>query len=56
MTDVIIVNIEEPAQKTEIELTTHQPNEKEIVDITEPIVEIVPSVSVEKADVNNVPI
>lgn len=42
MTDVIIVNIEEPAQKTEIELTTSQ-NEKEVIDITE----IVPPVSVE---------
>ncbi len=47
MTDVIIVNIEEPAQKTEVELTTQHPDEKEVVDITESIVEIVPSVSVE---------
>jgi len=47
MTDVIIVNIEEPAQKTEVEITTQHPDEKEVVDITESIVEIVPSVSVE---------
>ena len=54
MTDVI----EEPAQKTEIELTTQRLDEKEIVDITESMVEIVPSVSitVETTDVHNVPI
>ena len=45
MTDVIIVNIEEPAQKTETEIElTHEINEKEIVDISESIVEIVPSI------------
>jgi len=56
MTDVIIVNIEEPAQKTEIELTT-QHDEKEIVDMAESIVEIGPSVflSSEKTDVHNIP-
>lgn len=56
MTDVIIVNIEEPVQKTEIELTTQPHNEKEIVDISESVVEIVPSVSVsvETTDVHNV--
>jgi len=47
MTDVIIINIEEPAQKTEVEITIQYPDEKEVVDITESIVEIVPSVSVE---------
>jgi hypothetical protein len=52
MTDVI----EEPAQIKAIELDTPH-NEKEIVDITESIVEIVSSVSisVETTDVHNVP-
>ena len=52
MTDVIIVNIEEPAQMKEIELITSH-NEKEVVDITESIVEIVPSVSSEISQVQN---
>ena len=55
MTDVIIVNIEEQAQNTEIELT-RQNDEKEISDITESIVEIGSSVSdsSEITDGNNV--
>jgi hypothetical protein len=50
MTDVIIVNIEEPARINEIELDTPH-NEKEIVDITESIVEVIPSVSSEMSEV-----
>jgi hypothetical protein len=53
MTDVIIVNIEEQAEMKEIELTPH--NEKEVVDITQSIVEIVPSVSSEISQVHNIP-
>lgn len=48
MTDVI----EEPAQITEIKITMPQ-NEKEVVDITESMVEIVPSVSSEMGGVQN---
>jgi hypothetical protein len=54
MTDVIIVNIEEQAEMKEIELTTPH-NEKEVVDITESIVEIVSSVPSEITGVHNTP-
>jgi len=54
MTDVIIVNIEEQAEIKEIELTTPH-NEKEVVDITESIVEIVSSVHSEITGVHNTP-
>lgn len=49
MTDVI----EEHAPKTEIELKTLH-NEKEVVDITEPIIEIVSSVHSEITEVHNI--
>jgi hypothetical protein len=54
MTDVIIVNIKEQAEINEIELTTPH-NEKEVVDITESIVEIVSSVPSEITGVHNTP-
>jgi hypothetical protein len=54
MTDVIIVNIQEQAEINEIELTMPH-NEKEVVDITESIVEIVSSVPSEITGVHNTP-